>query len=182
MKHSLILFVAIAFSTAVFGQTKQVTGKLSSTDTADLTILNIYPDSFPDVSVVFKAETRKGEPVWNLSKEKMMVKENTQNCKVISLAPVSQFKPINIGIVIDHSGSMQEDNTQLLDKNGNSLVYYDNNFQLVFPKGYVAPIENAKSAVKTFLSSFNVKKDLISIIGIIWCYPPSTLNAKPVRR
>ncbi|AEW01033.1 von Willebrand factor type A [Niastella koreensis GR20-10] len=95
----------------------------------------------------------------------MMVKENIQNCKVISLAPISRFKPINIGIVIDHSGSMQEDNAQMVDKAGNSLVYYDDNFQLVFPKGYVAPIENAKSAVKKFVSSFNVKKDFISIIG-----------------
>ncbi|MBO9203244.1 MULTISPECIES: hypothetical protein [Niastella] len=48
---------------------------------------------------VFKAETRKGEPVWNLTKEKMAVKENIQLCQVVSLAQISKYKPINLGII-----------------------------------------------------------------------------------
>lgn len=153
------------FSLSVFGQTEKVKGNLSTVDTADLTILNIYPDSFPNVSVVFKAETRKGEPVWNLTKEKMTVKENSQKCDVISLEQISKNKPINLGIVIDHSGSMQLDYSQLYDKNGNPLFSYDANFQPVMPKDYIAPIDNAKSAVKTFVSTFNTQKDFISVVG-----------------
>jgi len=165
MKNSTTFFLAIFFSLSVIGQTEKVKGNLSTIDTADLTILNIYPDSFPNVSVVFKAETRKGEPVWNLPKEKMTVKENSQNCDVISLEQISKNKPINLGIVIDHSGSMQQDNSQLFDKDGNALFSFDANFQPVFPKGYIAPIDNAKSAVKTFVATFNTKKDFISVVG-----------------
>jgi Ca-activated chloride channel family protein len=165
MKKIITLFLAIMFSLSVFGQTEKVKGNLSTVDTADLTILNIYPDSFPNVSVVFKAETRKGEPVWNLTKEKMTVKENSQKCDVISLEQISKNKPINLGIVIDHSGSMQLDYSQLYDKNGNPLFSYDANFQPVMPKDYIAPIDNAKSAVKTFVSTFNTQKDFISVVG-----------------
>lgn len=165
MKNTISLLLATFFSIIVFGQTEKVKGNLSTADTADLTILNIFPASFPSVSVVFKAETRKGEPVWNLTKEKMRVKENAQNCEVISLEQISKNKPINLGIVVDHSGSMEHDFAQLFDKNGNQLFFYDANFQLVLPKGYTAPIDNAKSAVKTFVSTFNTKKDFISVIG-----------------
>ncbi len=153
------------FSFSVFGQTEKVKGNLSTVDTADLTILNIYPDSFPNVSVVFKAETRKGEPVWNLTKEKMTVKENLQDCELISLEQISKNKPINLGIVIDHSGSMMEDISQFYDKDGMALFTLDANFKPVFPKGYTSPIDNAKTAVKSFVTSFNSKKDFISIIG-----------------
>ena len=165
MKKITTLFLATIFSLSVFGQTEKIKGNLSTVDTADLTILNIYPDSFPNVSVVFKAETRKGEPVWNLTKEKMTVKENSQKCDVISLEQISKNKPINLGIVIDHSGSMQVDYSQLYDKKGNPLFSYDANLQPIPPKDYIAPIDNAKSAVKTFVSTFNTQKDFISVVG-----------------
>lgn len=165
MKNLTTLILTIFFSLSVIGQTKKVKGNLSTIDTADLTILNIYPDSFPNVSVVFKAETRKSEPVWNLTKENMKVKENSQYCDVISLEQISKNKPINLGIVIDHSGSMQYDNSQLYDKDGNPLFSYDAHFYPVLPKGYNAPIDNAKSAIKNFVATFNTKKDFISVVG-----------------
>jgi hypothetical protein len=58
MKKLTTVFVATIFSLTVFGQTEKVQGNLSTADTADLTILNIYPDSFPNVSVVFKPKLR----------------------------------------------------------------------------------------------------------------------------
>ncbi len=159
---SLLLFSA----SALCSQPQQVKGKLSTIkDTADLTILNIYPDSFPNVSVVFKAETRKGEPVWNLTKDKMNVLENNQSCRVVSIEQISKNKPINLGIVIDHSGSMEFDNSQLYDKNGTPLFQMDSSYRLYVPKSYIPPIEKAKAAVKTFVSSFNIQKDSISIIS-----------------
>ena len=147
MKILIPVFIATIFSLTSFGQSEKVRGNLSTLDTADLTILNIYPDSFPNVSVVFKAETRKGEPVWNLTKEKMKVQENSQNCNVISLKQISKNKPINLGIVIDHSGSMMYD----------FFNFYD--------QEYISPIDNAKKAVKSFVRSFDSKKDFISITG-----------------
>ena len=75
MRKSLLLILVLAFSTSL-AQNYKVKGGLSSIDTADLTILSIFPDSFPNVSVVFRAERRTGEPVWGLTKEKMKVKEN----------------------------------------------------------------------------------------------------------
>jgi len=95
----------------------------------------------------------------------MMVKENSQKCEVISLEQISKNKPINLGIVIDHSGSMMMDQSQLFDQNGNPLFYFDGYSLPVFPEGYTSPIDNAKSAVKTFVSTFNDKKDFISVIG-----------------
>ena len=165
MKNIISFILSIIISLSVFGQTEKIKGKLTTADTAELTILNIYPDSFPTVSIVFKAEKTNGEPVWNLTKEKMRVKENSQNCDVISLEQISKNKPINLGIVIDHSGSMLIDQSQLYDINGQPLFFYDKNGQLVTPKGYSAPIDNAKSAVKDFISTFNTKKDFISVIG-----------------
>ncbi len=165
MKNILTIGLATFFSLSVLGQIGKVKGYLSTADTADLTILNIYPDSFPNVSVVFKAETRKGEPVWDLTKENMTVKENAQKCDVISLEQISKNKPINLGIVIDHSGSMQQDISQLFDSDGLPLFSVDENLDIVLPQGYIAPIDNAKAAVKNFISTFDVHKDFIGVIG-----------------
>ncbi|MDF2187591.1 VWA domain-containing protein [Paraflavitalea sp. CAU 1676] len=173
MNKLALLAIAICFTLNLSGQAKKVNGQLSTSDTADLTILNIYPDAFPNISVVFRAETRTGEPVWNLSKEKMFVKENRQECNVVSLEPISKNQPINVGIVIDHSGSMNDDLSLLYDKEGKALFQIDANWNVKFPKGYKAPIENAKAAVKQFVRSFNTKKDFISITGF-----SSTVDAK----
>lgn len=151
MRITLLPIAIIAFSTS-FAQNYKVKGGLSSVDTAELTILNIYPDSFPNVSVVFRAERRNGDPVWGLTKEKMRVNENGTPCTVVSVEPISQHKPISLGIVIDHSGSMAENIT--IDPNG----------YLTFVSG-TSPIDNAKRAVKTFVKGFNSKKDKISIVG-----------------
>lgn len=161
MKHLTLVFTLL-FLTLGFGQTDKVQGTLSSVDTADLSILNIFPESFPKVSVVFKAQTRKGEPVWDLTKEKMKVKENSQDCEVILLEKVSKNNPINLGIVIDHSGSMIG---ELFDEVGDPLFPFDDYFFPIFPEGYKTPLDNAKLAVKKFVTTFNVKKDFISILG-----------------
>jgi Ca-activated chloride channel family protein len=153
MKYILLLLSFTAFTNSdLFGQ-NSIKGNLYS-DTADLKILNIYPDSFPDVSVVFKAETKKGDPVWNLTKEKIKVKEDNNYCNVISLQQISNNLPLNIGIVIDHSGSMQSED--IISFNGNQYLQTAND---------KSPIVNAKESVKNFIKSFNSKKDFLSIIG-----------------
>lgn len=149
--NKIITTLVITFlSTVLAAQPKNVQGKVTSKDSADLSILNIYPATFPDVSVVFRAETRKGEPVWNLSKEKMRVTENGSSCDVISLEHLSANKPIVLGIVFDHSGSMGAG----ISSEGTTVVTQIN-----------SPIDSAKKAVKNFVKSFNASKDLIGVIG-----------------
>lgn len=162
MKQNIILTFSLLFliCQSLQSQTDNVKGNLVS-DTADLTILNIYPDSFPNVSVVFKAETRRGEPCWNLKKDKIQVQENGKNCNVISLEPISKNRPVNLGIVIDHSGSMAVDQSLFMD----SIVDPRKIDSIFSAPGYKSPIENAKDAVKTFVSSFNITKDYVSITG-----------------
>lgn len=106
--HSFILLFFL-LHLSIYAQS-QVKGSLASKDTATLSVIRIFPDSFPSVSVVFKAETRKGDPVWNLTKERVVVKEDAQQCQIISLEKISKDNPIYISVVIDHSGSMLDDN------------------------------------------------------------------------
>jgi len=85
---------------------------------------------------------------------------------VKSLTPISRDKPINIGIVLDHSQSMLNDYSLLYDKNGRELFSYDTTtFEVILPKDYVSPIDNGKATTKQFVNSFNFKKDFISVVG-----------------
>jgi Ca-activated chloride channel family protein len=161
----IILTLLFISTLVVNGQENKIRGSISTYDTANLSILNIYPDSFPNVSVIFKAETQEGYPIWDLTKEKMTVKENDQKCDVISLEQISKNKAINLGVVFDHSGSMEHDESQFQVSKRMTVYRYDANFNLIYPKDYIPPIERAKSAVKEFVTSFNFDKDFISIIG-----------------
>jgi Ca-activated chloride channel family protein len=83
----------------------------------------------------------------------MHVNENSQSCKVISLEKISQNKPINLGIVLDHSGSMAYEDYYGYIKNINII------------ENGISPLENAKKSVTNFVNTFNLKKDYINIIG-----------------
>jgi Ca-activated chloride channel homolog len=145
---------------------KKIDGKLTSADSVQYTIISAQPDSFPAISIVFRAYKINGDPIWKLSKENFSVSEDNNKCKVLSINQISNDKSINIGIVIDHSGSMLEDDSQLLDKWGDPLSTYDfKTSQWKLPEGFVSPIDNAKVTTKEFAQSFNFKKDFISIIG-----------------
>jgi Ca-activated chloride channel homolog len=165
MKRLLIFVFTFFISFATPAQNMNVQGEVLTIDTANLTILNIFPDSFPNVSVIFKAETKAFEPIWNLTKDKMRVTENSEECEVKSLEPISKITAINLGIVVDHSGSMLYDNYLLFDADRNPLYTLDKYGQVVLPEGYAAPIDNAKLAVKNFASTFNSYKDFISVTG-----------------
>jgi Ca-activated chloride channel family protein len=157
------LFLSISNSIA---QGSTVKNELKSKDHSDLRILQIFPDSFPDISIVFKAETQAGEPHWNLKQEQLEVKENQKKAEIISLAPISKKRPIHIVLVIDKSGSMNEDYSLLFDKNGKPLYSIDpQTWKVIYPKGYIKPIDAAKNAAINFIESFNFEKDDIGLIG-----------------
>ena len=163
MKNLLILLL---FCQSAFSQkTDKIQGDISTKDTANLSILTVYSKKFPHVSVVFRAEKYNGLPVYGLGIGDMNVFENGQACEVISITELSKKKAINIGLVLDHSGSMAYDEKQLINFDFDPLFDYDENGFPLFPKGYIQPIDAAKTAINSFVSTFDFKKDKISVIG-----------------
>lgn len=166
MKKLAIIITLLCSVMVGNSQTQQVKGSISIKDTADLFVYNTYPDSFPTISVIFKAETRSGKPLWGLKSDKVEVSEDNSACPIVSLKQISIDKQINIGIVIDHSGSMLFDSTQLTHEEWvRTQRIYDTGGIPVFHDGYVPPIESAKQAIKGFIKSFDNKKDLISLVA-----------------
>ena len=164
MKKLFFFVLIFGVSACSLAQPDLVHGNIFAADTVELSILGVYPDSFPNVSVVFKAETPQRKPIWNLMVEDMHAEENKQVCEVISVQPLSEIKPIHIGLVLDHSGSMMFDFNQLFDKQGNPLFELNRSLHPVMP-GYIPPLDKAKDAVKGFVKSFDTNKDFISLIG-----------------
>jgi Ca-activated chloride channel family protein len=164
MRRTLLLLCFLVSTCHIFAQPDLVHGNIFATDTVELSILGVYPDSFPNVSVVFKAETPQRKPIWNLMVQDMRAEENKRVCEVISVEPLSDNKPIHIGLVLDHSGSMMYDFSQLYDAQGNPLFTLNEQFEPIM-LGYSAPIDRAKQAVKGFVTSFDGQKDFLGLVG-----------------
>jgi|GEM_PF-732777 len=107
MKRTFLFFLVLLCLSR--SQAQQADGLLSSRDTAKLSIIRVAPDSFPHVRLLFKAEDRNRQPLWNITKEKVSVTENGQSCAIVTLQKVSQSTPIHFLLVLDHSGSMATD-------------------------------------------------------------------------
>ena len=162
LKITLLYLLLFQMLTA-FAQVDKVETNVSITDTADISILAVFPDSFPNISVLFRAETRKNKPIWDLDKSKMQVLENGEDCDVISLEQVSKNKPINIGVVFDHSISMRHKAYSY--RNRKAIMRRSISSSESLSIDSLIAIENAKNAVNEFVSSFNSNKDYISLIG-----------------
>lgn len=165
MKTKFLLFIALLFWTVPNQAQDQVDLNLESKDTASLNIIRVYPDDFPKVSIIFNAETSTGEPIWNLSRQQVQIFEGPNPCPIHCLKRISENESVKIGLVVDHSGSMAEDNSQLFDKKGKFLGRYSKYGRIIPPKNYVSPIDNAKKAVKGFVASMDNDKDSIQVIG-----------------
>jgi Ca-activated chloride channel family protein len=168
MKYFTAFATSLLFLFSVQGLLAQdsINASLNAGDTVKVSVLKIFPKEFPNVSVVFKAESRKGVPLWGLKKEAVRISENTRECQVVSLEPVSKNKAINLSVVVDHSGSMMmEGQMQLYDSLGNPLFKIGDNGQILLPADLISPMENAKSALRAFVSSFDFAKDQMAITG-----------------
>ena len=71
MKKLFCLGLLCCIGASSLAQPDLVHGNIFAVDTVELSILGVYPDSFPTVSVVFKAETPQRKPIWNLMVEDM---------------------------------------------------------------------------------------------------------------
>lgn len=177
---------AIILTCITLSAQEKVHGNLESADTVSLSVIRIYPDSFPNVSVIFRASSPSGQALWNLDESNVKVKENGIDCAVVSVKKLSQNEAVNTALVIDHSGSMEDnpkyhawaDSVNRLPKRWKkvSLREYTNgktdsdsmimvSVQPVCPPECQPPIMHAQIAAKAYLSSIDSSKDQTSLVG-----------------
>ncbi len=104
---SLFVAFGLLFTNVLPSQT--VNGQLQSNTSANVHVVRLFADSFPRVSLTFHAEDTQGNPLWNLKQSDVSVTENSQQGKIVDFRLVSQEKHLQTMLVIDHSGSMNED-------------------------------------------------------------------------
>lgn len=104
----LFLMMSIFLAVTIQGQ-QTVKGKLKSTGDAQLHVIRLLPDSYPQVALTFHATSATGAPVWNIRSEDVRVAENGQPAKVLRLRPITDDNGLQSALVIDHSGSMASD-------------------------------------------------------------------------
>ena len=168
-KREFVRIIPLGFCILIFGVDnlfgQNVTVSIQPRDSFRFELVSIYPDSFPLVSTIFKAENKYGEPLWLLDKNDFIVTENEHECEIISLRRITDQKSIKVGLVVDHSGSMMEDYYQFYDSLTNAPLLIETYYGNEFPKNYVPPIESAKKAVKEFIYKLDQRKDSVQIIG-----------------
>lgn len=163
MKNKLVFIFVLAGLTC-FGQTENIQTEIRADNIFDLSIIKVYPDSFPNVSVVFQAKNMFGKPLWTLDKSEIQVAENHRDCKVLRLINISENKPLNIGLVFDHSGSMAVSMNKSPEETGaaqRNFHYYG----IPFPDDFIMAIDYAKEGVLGFLNETGESNDSILFVG-----------------
>ena len=156
----------VLFSNPSTGQSESAKGTIAAADSVTVSVVSAFPDEFPNVSVVFRALSPTGKPVFGLQMQDMRVVEgNDQACEVIRLVPLSEEKSVNLGIVVDHSQSMIFDPATAFADDGTPrfLVFDDGSYYL--DPDYTPPMEYAKAAVIDFMQGFDIEKDYLSVVG-----------------
>jgi Ca-activated chloride channel family protein len=115
-----------------------------------LEIVKAIVDSFPQVSLVVRAERLNGEPMWNLQKENVHVSEEGSDCDIMSIKPISKQIPFDIAIVLDRSSSITYD----------VMSYNRYRYRLV----NYGSINQTKNVIKKLVSSFS-DVDKFAIVG-----------------
>lgn len=154
---------ALLVSTAAIGQSSDIVEtELSSTNNYSLSVIQVFPDSFPLVSVIFQAKNELGEPLWLLDKNDFGIRENGFECEIVEVQNISKNIPLNIALVFDHSGSMVDNPSQMND----SLdTYQDLYFQNMLPDDYIMSIDYAKEGILEFFATEKVERDSMFFVG-----------------
>lgn len=163
MKNTITLILAFSALTC-FGQTENIHTEIRADNIFDLSIIKVYPDSFPNVSVVFQAKNMVGKPLWTLNKSEIQVQENQQDCEVLRLINISENEPLNIGLVFDYSSSMSvfPDKTEA-EFEAAMQDYY--RFGIPVPDDFITAIDYAKEGVLGFLDETSAANDSILFVG-----------------
>lgn len=159
-------FIGLCLAHSSFTQNQPVQGKLYHEGNGKLSILQIHPDSIPQISVLFRAEKKDGTPYFGLSKSSIILEENDRSCPVLTLKPLSEALPITVNMVLDHSGSMLMDYSELIRlKIRPNDIKIDKNGQPIFPNKYTSPLQHAKNSLNRFIEGLNTTKDKIGLVG-----------------
>ncbi|NOQ73652.1 MAG: VWA domain-containing protein [Crocinitomix sp.] len=166
MKAFFFLILSFFIGTHSFGQGHgthtSVSTEISSKNAFDISIIEVFPQDFPKVSVVFQAKNELGEPLWLLTKNDFGVRENAYECEILDVRAISKNSPLNLGLVFDHSASMVENPEFMTDPDADyQQLYFDNKL----PPAYIMSIDYAKEAVLNFFSVDNQEKDSILFVG-----------------
>lgn len=164
MKNLLAIILALSSLQLIAQSEVQIT-EVEMLDSGFIEVLEVLPDSFPEVELILRVTDQNGEPIWNLDEAKFSVNENQSNLDVNKVYQISNDKSIHVGLVLDESGSMEVDESQLFDRYGNPLYRVNIFGNITFPKGYVKPIDAMKRASSKFLDAFNFEKDSIALIA-----------------
>jgi hypothetical protein len=143
-----------------------VQGNLTSIGSDRLSILQVFPDSVPQISLIFRAENQNGEALFGLKSSALTVEEDQKPCKIIDFRPLSEGMPLVVNMVLDQSTSMYFD---VLELNRLKIrpqnVKVDSNGQFIFPKRYTPPLIQARNAIQHFIEKLNLEKDKLGYIG-----------------
>ena len=157
IKHLLLVLLSILYLD-LQGQTNT---EIESSSIYDLSIIRVFPDSFPYVDVLFQARDQNERPLWGIDKRDIRVAENGMPSEVIDLINLSESQIIDIAVVLDHSGSMSRPSIpdSLLRLAQWNRPLFDS--LILLPK----PIDFAKEGVLSFIQSGSLQQDSIIIIG-----------------
>ena len=159
-----VVFFCVLSANFCFAQTVFNETKLGLLDTGKVQVLQVVPDSFPSIELIVRVSDAGNKPIWNLDESGFYLSEGEDELMVTSVVQISKDQSVNLGLVLDHSGSMMFDESQLVDQFGNILYSFDYYGGIVYPDGYVFPINELKKAASRFLNSFDDDKDSISLI------------------
>jgi len=163
MKGLRILLLILMQPIWLLGQEQKVETEIKSENIYDLSIININPNLFPEISVIFQAKNKFHRPLWKLDESEILVYENGNPCEVLNVINISKNKPINIGLVFDHSGSMVDNPIQILNGYNTMQDYYFSGKPL--PENYKMAIDYAKEGINGFLSGIHNSEDSILFVG-----------------
>lgn len=184
MLRTIPVAILLASTGVVVAQATAVDAHLSATTGASLSIKQVLPDSFPEVRVIFRAGSKAGQPIWDLRREQLTVLENGRPCATTCLYPITSPLPLNIALVIDHSGSMAFDAAHPQETHWES-IRPDSLGVWHVPPGYVMPMDHARNAVLSFVDGFDTDRDALALIGFsttVDVREPLTRDVDRVRR
>jgi Ca-activated chloride channel family protein len=164
----LIGYVAAIGHNLVAQNVKDVETEIASDNDYELSVIRVYPDSFPQVSVIFQAQNQLGMPIWEMGSDELSITENSLDCEIIRIRNISKNRPVNIGLVLDASGSMAEvSESELEELFGQAFrdsAHYYWRFRDYDEKPWKDPLDHAKAGLKSFLTEETLGKDSLQLV------------------
>ncbi len=157
IKYYISLAILLIYNVCCLAQ---VQTEIKGENIYELSVIQVFPDSFPQVEVVFLARDIAGRPLWDINENDLIVLEDDNLCEILELTNISESEIVDIALVFDHSGSMGYPAIP------DSMVNYfwspkQIDSLMLLPK----PIDFAKAGVLSFISSSELKSDSILIVG-----------------